>query len=220
MKVFSGFPAGKIEVTPVPNLFFGEILPSMDDLAEIKVTLHLFWLLSLSKGAHVREGDLRADRVLMESIKGCDAKPELALKRALDLAGERRTILRLNENDDSLYFLNTDRGRHALEQMEKEYLPRHTLYPEPADVKDRPNIFSLYEQNMGLITPMLADELKEAEAQYPAEWIAEAFKLAVENNKRSWSYARKILERWQTEGRGDQSRKKSWYDEYGKFVKR
>ena len=66
---------------------------------------------------------------------------------------------------------------------------------------------------------MVAEELKEAEAQYPAEWIGEAFQIAVENNKRSWSYARKILQRWQTEGRGDKS-KKSWNEKYDKFVKR
>jgi DnaD/phage-associated family protein len=66
---------------------------------------------------------------------------------------------------------------------------------------DRPNIFVLYEQNIGLLSPLLADELKDAADQYPPEWIEEAFREAVQHNKRKWSYIRAILRRWETEGR-------------------
>ncbi len=219
MKLFSGFPAGKLDVTPLPNLFFSELAPAIDDLAELKVTLYTFWLLAHSKNVFVRASELRADRTLAQSLKANDAKPEQELERALARAVERGTLLRLAA-DDALYFLNTERGRRALEKMESEQLPRSDRAPEPATTAARPNIFALYEQNIGLLTPMLAEELKEAEQQYPAEWIAEAIKIAVDQNKRSWSYARKILERWKTDGRAAKSKKKTWYDEYGKFVKR
>jgi DnaD/phage-associated family protein len=63
------------------------------------------------------------------------------------------------------------------------------------------NIFALYEQNVGIITPMIAEELKEAEKLYPPEWIEEAFKEAVTLNKRSWKYIARILERWASEGK-------------------
>ena len=66
---------------------------------------------------------------------------------------------------------------------------------------ERPNIFVLYEQNIGLLSPLLADELKDAAEQYPAEWIEAAFREAVQHNKRKWSYIRAILRRWETEGR-------------------
>jgi len=58
---------------------------------------------------------------------------------------------------------------------------------------DRPNIFILYEQNIGLLTPPIADELRQAEQTYPAGWIEEAFREAVSLNKRSWRYIRAIL---------------------------
>ena len=45
MQGFPGFPAGKLATTPVPNLFFSELLPLIDNLAELKVVLHLFWLI-------------------------------------------------------------------------------------------------------------------------------------------------------------------------------
>jgi DnaD/phage-associated family protein len=63
------------------------------------------------------------------------------------------------------------------------------------------NIFTLYEQNIGMITPMIAEELKEAEKLYPPLWIEEAFKEAVTLNKRSWKYIARILERWTSEGK-------------------
>src|SRR5262249_27052940 len=67
----------------------------------------------------------------------------------------------------------------------------------------RPTIYELYEQNVGLLTPLLVDELREAAETYPADWIAEAFREAVGYNRRNWRYVRRILENWATQGRGD-----------------
>ena len=33
---------------------------------------------------------------------------------------------------------------------------------------ERPNIFGLYEQNIGPLTPLIADALKDAELSFPA----------------------------------------------------
>ncbi len=52
---------------------------------------------------------------------------------------------------------------------------------------ERPNVFKLYEENIGPLTPMIADALKDAENTFSPEWIAEAIELAVKNNKRSWN---------------------------------
>ena len=66
---------------------------------------------------------------------------------------------------------------------------------------ERPNIFVLYEQNIGLLSPLIADELRDAADRYPEEWIESAFREAVQHNKRKWSYIRAILRRWEAEGR-------------------
>jgi DnaD/phage-associated family protein len=63
----------------------------------------------------------------------------------------------------------------------------------------------LYEQNIGPLTPLLAEQLQDAEKNYPAPWIEDAFKEAAELNKRSWRYVQRILERWSTEGKGDET---------------
>lgn len=225
MKLFSGFPNGKIEVTPLPNLFFSELCPAIDDLAELKVTLHIFWLISNRKASappYVTASELRADRTLMQSLAASDAAPADALTRALAAATERGTLLHRATEGDAPYFLNNEAGRRAFEKSARaeETLPRGAAR-EPAAV-DRPNIFALYEQNIGLLTPMISEELKEAEKEYPAEWMADAFKIAVKQNKRSWAYVSGILKRMKTEGRGDKTGKgKTWYgDEHSKFIKR
>ncbi len=223
MKLFSGFPSGKVEVTPLPNLFFSELCPAIDDLAELKVTLHIFWLIANRKAGaprYVTASELRADRTLMQSLAASDAKPDEALTRALAAATERGTLLHRSSDDEEAYFLNNEAGRRAFEKSERaeESLPRGASR-EPAAVA-RPNIFALYEQNIGLLTPMISEELKDAEQEYPADWVADAFKIAVKQNKRSWAYVSGILKRMKIEGRGDR-KGKAWYgDEHSKFIKR
>ena len=90
-----------------------------------------------------------------------------------------------------------------------------------AKKEEPPNIFVLYEQNIGLLTPMIAEQLKDAEKLYPASWIEEAFRIAVNMNKRRWGYISSTLERWSTEGKdsgepGRDSKKKS---SPGRYVK-
>ena len=229
MKLFSGFPSGKVQVTPLPNLFFSELCPAIDDLAELKVSLHIFWLVAnRPAGAprYVALSELRADRTLMQSLAASDGKSEAVLEHALAAASERGTLMRhaVGSGDD-LYFLNDETGRRDFEKSEAvdetRSAPSDTAR-EPAGATVHPNIFVLYEQNIGLLTPMIAEELKQAEQEYPAEWIADAFKAAVKQNKRSWAYVNGILKRMKTEGRGDRSGKgKTWYgDEQSEFIKR
>jgi DnaD/phage-associated family protein len=73
------------------------------------------------------------------------------------------------------------------------------------DVETKPptDIFTLYEENIGMLTPMIAEELKEAEELYPESWIRDAIREATKQGKHKWSYISAILERWSAEGRSD-----------------
>jgi DnaD/phage-associated family protein len=68
---------------------------------------------------------------------------------------------------------------------------------------EKPNIFRLYESNIGPLTPLLADELRDAEKEYPSPWVEYAFAEAVTNNKRNWRYISAILKRIKVEGFDD-----------------
>ncbi len=87
---------------------------------------------------------------------------------ALEKAVRRGSLLRAGEKRKVLYFLNSPRGRAAAEAYEKGRLDipeRDTLSNPPPE---RPNIFKLYEENIGPLTPLIADALKDAEADLSA----------------------------------------------------
>ena len=62
------------------------------------------------------------------------------------------------------------------------------------------NIFAIYEREIGPLTPMISDKLKQAESDYPAGWVEAALQEAALNNKRNWKYADAILKRWNVDG--------------------
>ena len=70
-------------------------------------------------------------------------------------------------------------------------------------------MFKRYEENIGPLTPLIADMLKDAEDVYTAEWISDAIGLAVENNKRNWKYIEAILKRWKEEGRAEKQNRRN-----------
>jgi DnaD/phage-associated family protein len=72
--------------------------------------------------------------------------------------------------------------------------------------KSELNIYQLYDQEIGTLTAGISTLLKDAEIQYPVEWIAEAIKQAVQANKRSWSYIKAILENCKAEKHSPGSR--------------
>ncbi len=227
MEGFSGFPAGKVRFTSIPNLFFSELLPLIDHLAELKVTLHIFWLVGRKKGAlrYVSRRELAGDGVLLRGLKTRHQTPEEALDEGLERAVARGTLLRVavkkGEEEDQWYFLNTDKGRRAVERFRRgeiapEVIP---LADEVHLAAERPNIFVLYEQNVGLLQPIIAEELREAEQTYPAEWIEEAFQIAAENNVRNWRYVRAILESWATEGKDDEKRARDYREDGRRYLK-
>lgn len=140
-----------------------------------------------------------------------------------------RVRVRVDGEIVSWYFFNTDRSRRAVTRLQHGELSPEALLdvegpvaqPSGADDSgalgvigaggvihtlaleiDRPNIFTMYEQNVGLLLPLVAEELREAGERYPQEWLEEAFRLAAQQNKRKWSYIRAILRRWETEGKG------------------
>ncbi|KPK45582.1 MAG: hypothetical protein AMJ77_07170 [Dehalococcoidia bacterium SM23_28_2] len=207
---FEGFPPGAL-ATVIPNLFFTAVLPRINDPAELVVSLYSFFADHRKKGQprFLTYAELAADDILVAALGSLG---EDALRRGLDAAVERGTLLRLDVEPDSaaggpraqaqeLYFLNTPAGRQAVAAIEANQEGLERLLPPPPEPREpKPNIFELYEQNVGALTPLIAEELKDAEKAYPAEWFLPAFRIAAEQNKRSWRYIVAILKRWEAEG--------------------
>jgi DNA replication protein len=232
-KPFEGFPAGARAIA-IPNLFFTSVLPRIDDPAELVVTLYFFFDQARKKGQprFLTYAELAADGSLAAALASL---AEGGLRRGLNAAVQRGTLLRLAVEQDGgseeLHFLNTPQGRRAVTAVKAGRLELGHVPPEVGAGREAlPTVFALYEENIGTIGPLIADELKDAEARYPRDWIEAAFREAVSLNKRSWSYIAAILRRWEAEGpdyekagrdtEGDEGRRRSLAGRYRHLVRR
>ncbi len=227
MKQFNGFPA-RMEFTPLPNLFFSALLPEINDIAELKATLHIIAMLYRKRG-HLRfvtYRELLGNASLMNSFRGGAKSSEEILSGALKMAVERGNILHLDLDkdgiDEDVYLLNTEVNRQNVVKIRSGELKLSGLKVSGrpyVETEEQPDIFALYEQNIGMLTPMIAEELREAEKLYPESWIREAIREAVNQNIRKKSYILAILERWGTEGKGDGTYKRDSKTDPDKYIK-
>jgi DnaD/phage-associated family protein len=208
---FSGFPEGRLSLVRLPEVVFTDLVPHIDDLLELQVTLLVLWRMARRRAQiapWITLAELRADAAVQHALGDVG---DDALACALARAVARGTLLDVawERGDGAVeqrYLANSPRGRSAAAAM------RRGVEPTQMEVQARPNIYALYEQNIGPLTALLSEELKEAEDTYPAAWIEDAFREAVRLNKRSWKYISAILSRWQTEGRDEISRRDSEED--------
>ena len=204
---FTGFTTDKLVGLP-PELFT-EVLPQIALPSELKVTLHVFYRMSRQRGGAPRRvswDELAADKTLRRSLRGVSKlrAPDELLAEGLEAAVQRTTLLHVVLPDDgravNWYVVNTAANRLWAERVGQAGA---ALAPNENGGDDRPALITLYEQNIGLVTPMLIDELREAEDRYPMHWIEDAIREAVRANARSWRYISKVLERWAAHGRQD-----------------
>ena len=192
MSNFPGFTSSET-FTQLPDSFF-HLLREIDDIAELKVTLYAIWRIEHIEG-HFRalcETDFETESLGMRL-----GEIQTGLRKSV----ERGTMLRSQHDADVFYFLNSPRGRLAAEAFAKGD------WRESAKIMSAPvrksNIFKLYEENIGALTPLLSDMLREAEKNYPSVWFEEAFEIAVSRNIRNWKYVEAILTRWKEKGKDE-----------------
>ncbi|MBP7689162.1 MAG: DnaD domain protein [Thermoflexales bacterium] len=188
MKTFSGFASGANTVS-IPEQFFSELLPLIDDVLELKVTL-----------ACLRQFDQKSGLAKWTTPDELGGDPMVAA--GLAKAIERGSIVEAVDRSGGRYlFLNDELGRAAAESI------KHggSIEEAPA-VQLRPNIFTLYEQSIGSLSPLIADQLRDAEKEFAPQVIEEAFAEAARQNVRSWAYVRKILDSRGRKGKRDETR--------------
>jgi DNA replication protein len=207
---FPGFPEEITTHIRIPEQFFRQVMLHIDNLDELKLTLYIFWRLERMEGPfhYIRFSELLNDLQLVQSMRNDPDKAHTALKTALNRAVKHGTLLlseiSTGEEQDKLICLNSPKGRAILTAIQHgEWQATDNLSQSVEVYSEHPNIFQLYEANVGPLTPLIADALRDAEKTYQANWIEDAFRIAVERNKRNWHYIEAILHRWQEGGRDD-----------------
>jgi DNA replication protein len=216
MNKFKGFTDSET-FTQLPDGFFHHLLKEIQDADELKVTMYFLWRVE-----HM-DGPFRALCQTDFDAKYLGLSVE-EIQSGLEKAVECGSILKSTHEAEVFYFLNSPRGRAAAEAFARgQWRESARILSSPP--VERPNVFKLYEENIGPITPLIADMLKEAEGLYREEWFEEAFTIAVKNNKRNWKYVEAILKRWKEEGthgqkdqqnsgKGSERYTKSEFEEY------
>lgn len=213
---FKGFTDSE-SFTQLPDSFFQKLLAEIDDPAELKVTLFFLWQVQHMEGPYRALHQADFD----EKTLGLPADEVAA---GLESAVRRGSIIIVEKEADQVYFLNSPRGRAAAEAFTKRE-SGEAGKTQAAPMVERPNLFKLYEENIGPLTPMIADMLKDAEGTYSQEWVAEALEIAVKKNIRNWKYVEAILKRWKEKGehegkdrqdaeKGSERYTKSEFEEY------
>lgn len=212
---FGGFQIEPGPGVTIPRAVLTEVVAQVSDVAELQVTLCAFRLIhdAGSLDRPIPESRLVRDPYLRRAlrIEGSPAEPDRRISIGLELAVGRGTFLRVITSRGGhrrvWYYVNiaanqaavAAMGRGSLAPPEELWLDGHV----PEVQAERPTVFRLYEQNIGLLTPLIAERLVDALETYPAEWIADAVAEAVSYNRRSWRYINRILENWAATGRGD-----------------
>lgn len=218
MQTFKGFTDSET-FSQIPDSFFQQLLKEIKDADELKVTLYAIWCIEHMDGPFraLCETDFYAKDLGLTADE---------IRSGLEKATQRGSLIKSAHEADVFYFLNSPRGRATAEACAKgQWRESAKIMSAPLE---RPNVFKLYEENIGPLTPLIADALKDAEGIYSTEWIADAIELAVKNNKRNWKYCEAILKRWKEEGRAEKqdrrddqaSRQRDVEDKIKKFVGR
>lgn len=139
---------------------------------------------------------------LLENFSKWHGSQKQKAKTALDALLEKALLIPWRENETDYLIAGTPEGRFLYQNLslgEKSLLEETSSNLSLED--ERPNIFKLYETHIGIITPMMAEQLKQDEIDFPAEWIEDAVREAVERNARNWKYVKAILLAWKERGR-------------------
>ena len=198
---------------PIPAAAMAQWLADIDDIVELKVTLRALALLAeeprrRSAPPSVALEDLLDDRVLDAALSG---GVENSVRSGLAAALDRGTLAAIRDRGTMRVLLNDDDFRRYVETADVSELTGANLagqadadapepHPDsPTTEEPRANIFALYEQHIGPYGHSIAEQLRAAEEEYPADWIAEAIAVAAERNVRSWRYIDAVLRRWKQE---------------------
>lgn len=204
----------------VPESFFTRVIPQSQDTAVQQICLFSFWLLEIQERnpQYLIRADFTAQETIRQAFQQKGVDPEQTIANALEKTVQAGILIQVNlagKNEQSpLYFINSPRGRAAATALANgDWSPDWDhLQPVHAAV-EKANIFKLYEDHIGPLTPLMAEFLQDAEQTYPMAWIREAFEIAVSKNVRNWRYVEAILKRWQEKGKDGESRQnteKSW----------
>lgn len=197
------------DVVPVASRFFDEVLPGVADLQELKLILKVIQLGSLRPDRLVSLEDLTNPKVVrLVCGQGSPEPGEVRIGRVMDRAVRDGFLLRFSQRNAGrrdFILLKTPQSERLVADLASGRAGPSSAGAEEAEAHDdvtlfRSNVYAQYEQKIGVLTPLVAEQLREAERSYPRRWLDEAISRAAAHGRRSWPYVEAILIDWEQNG--------------------
>lgn len=112
---------------------------------------------------------------------------------------------RISEDEAGIHITNWDKYQSEYNRQ-KPYQDKYRASKEPTGDSpifpdaDLASVITSYEANIGAITPIVSDKIKDALTDTSAEHIIKAIEIAASSNHRSWSYINGILRKSKESG--------------------
>lgn len=185
------------------DLFHG-LMARIDNVNELKVTLFCLWAFEQRDAPDGLYWLRRADfDGLNSDVHGLD---EDAIDDGLDCAVLRQTLRRVDLNTpagiEQIYLYATPEADDAL-AIPGGFAARIDASGRLDVLPPRPSVYKVYEENIGPLTGLIGDALRDLVTDYGEPWVSEAIAVAMEQNKRSLSYIKGILRGWRKDGKRD-----------------
>ena len=162
---FEGFRAGA-RASTLPAQFFTEVLPEIEDVDELRVTLYALYAITRPGRPMLamRASEMAAEEPLARMF--AQRGGASTVRRCLDAAGARGVLLVLPlEDGEALCFVHNDGGVRLRDRVIAGSLDVpggvRAAVIEVAALPTRPA--AVYEQEIGMLTPAVAAAIAEAE---------------------------------------------------------
>ena len=207
----------------VPETIITEHLSKINDPDLYKLLLYIFWRFEKNENQvkYITLENITADEIFCENFGIKKKEITGNIQKLLHNAVKIGILINCKHPEQAnieLYFYNSTKNEQAVKRIEKGDL----LIEEIQNItlaNTKPNIFRLYEENIGPLTPLIAETIQDAARNYPLNWIEEAIQIAVENNVRRWKYIQAILNSWKEEGRNARRDQKDSEEDREKYLK-
>jgi DNA replication protein len=191
----------------VPDEVFRDVIPRIRDVAELKVVLEVARIAAETGRPGVWLDELLRPRSLRVVVARESPVPEEdRLREVLARAVANGFLLRVTVGEAdgrAIYFLAGEASRKVVERLaggDSVVAGEVGLADHESAVIVRPTIYAFFEQHVGPLTPIVAEQLRQAERAYPRRWLEDAILTAAEQNHRAWRYIESILLRWEERG--------------------
>lgn len=166
-------------------------------------TKQLAWMLRMSTDdLDLDMKQIASTKIVIQTETGWFI-PNFEKRQAAATNTERVHQFRKRQQNEQYYDNVTEMKRIVTQSTETESETDTEIELNNSSSKElrRPNIYKIYETEIGILTPFISDELDEIEKHYPDGWFTMAVKEAKSSTTRvSLNYIKKILVRWEKEG--------------------